>query len=226
MIAAVVFDLDGTLIDSIPDVHAALNRVLEEDGRRCLTLDEVRAMIGDGARLTIERALAATGDSGGPDTVDAVTNRYMAHYLADPTGHTVIYPGVVAALEHFKTAGIAMGVCTNKPQATTSAALEALGLAPFFATVLCGESVPHPKPDGRHVLAVLDKLGAPPVAAAMIGDSEPDIAAARDAGVVSVAVTWGYAKSDPAALGADAVIDDARDLPGVVADLLRDRAAS
>ena len=223
MIGALVFDLDGTLIDSIPDVRAALNRALAEEGRRSLALDEVRAMIGDGARITIERAMATTGDPGSPDVLDAVTDRYMAHYLADPAGHTVIYPGVVSILQHFKAAGITMGICTNKPRVTTLAALDALGLAPFFAAVLCGDAVPHPKPDGRHVLAVLEHLGAEPAAAAMVGDSEPDIAAARDAGVASVAVTWGYAKADPAALGADAVIDDARALPRVLVGLLDGR---
>lgn len=213
---ALVFDLDGTLIDSAPDVAAAVNRVLAADGRRSLTLAEAKDLIGQGGRVLVERALALTGRPGTPDEIDRALEGFLTTYVGDPAEHTSVYPGARAALESLRAEGVRLGICTNKPARTTSAVMAALGLARYFDVVSCGDQVPHRKPDGRHVLSVIESLGATRDTAAVIGDSENDIDAARDAGVRSIAVTFGYAHVAHAKLGADALIDRFEELPDVL----------
>ena len=214
---ALIFDLDGTLIDSAPDVCASVNRALGETGRRELTLEETKDMIGWGGRVLVEKALALTGEPGNPDDIDRVLQGFLDGYAAHPVEHTTLFPGVLEALERFEADRVNMGICTNKPTKTTSPVLEALGLERFFKLVSCGDSVPHRKPDGRHVLLVAEGLGATVETAAMVGDSESDITAAIDAGVKSVVVTFGYAHAPVEELGADALIDRFEDLPDALA---------
>ncbi len=223
---ALVFDLDGTLIDSAPDVCASVNRVLAAQGRRELTLAEAKDMVGWGGRVLIEKALALTGEPGTEEAIDATLNGFLATYAAHPVDHTTLYPGALEALETFKADGIAMGLCTNKPEATTRPVLEAMGLNGFFTVLSCGDAVPHKKPDGRHVLHVVDALGASVETSAMVGDSENDITAAIDAGVKSVAVTFGYAHVPLEELGADALIDHFDELPRALAEIAKEAAAS
>ena len=222
---ALIFDLDGTLIDSAPDVCASVNRVLTADGRRELTLDEAKDMIGWGGRVLVEKALALTGREGTADDVDRALEAFLATYAAHPADHTSVYPGALEVLELFRVAGVAMGICTNKPTATTPPVLQAMGLDGFFHVVSCGDAVPHPKPDGRHVRLVVEQLGATLATTAMIGDSENDISAAIDAGVRSVAVTFGYAHVPPDELGADALIDRFEDLPEALVKISKVSAA-
>ena len=219
---ALVFDLDGTLIDSIPQVAAAVNATLTEAARPTLSLDAVRDMIGDGARVTVERAFAATGGAGGVD-IGAMIERYLAHYLADPAAHTAVFPGVVEVLEQFQRAGAIMGICTNKPGATTRPVLDALDLSRYFAAVVTADDTPHRKPDGRHVLDTLAAMNADRAGAVFIGDSEPDMAAARDAGVPAVLVAYGYGRAAVNALPAAARIERFHDLPAAVTAIIARR---
>ena len=216
---ALIFDLDGTLIDSAPDVRACVNRVLAGLNRRELTLEETKDMVGWGGRVLVEKALAKTGDAGGDSDVDRALEGFLTTYAQHPAEHSIIYPGVIAALNAFKAAGIPMAICTNKPTATTPPVLEAMGLAGYFDVVSCGDAVPHKKPDGRHVRLVVEEMGATLETAAMIGDSENDISAAIDAGVRSVAVTFGYAHVPFEELGADALIDHFDDLHQALIDI-------
>ncbi|MGH6661730.1 MAG: phosphoglycolate phosphatase [Rhodospirillales bacterium] len=209
---ALVFDLDGTLIDSAPDVRAAANRMLAAEGRRLLSLPEVKDLIGQGGRVLVEKALAMTGRPGTPEEIERTFEGFLTTYAGNPAAHTTVYPGAREALESLSADGVRLGICTNKPCRATAAVLEALSLDRFFTVVSCGDAVPHKKPDGRHVLHVIEALGATRDTAAMIGDSENDINAARDAGVRSVAVTFGYAHVPHAELGADALIDRFEDL--------------
>ncbi len=210
---ALIFDLDGTLIDSLPDAHVSLNRALAAAGRREITLEEAKGMVGWGGRVLVEKALAKTGRPGTADEIGRCLEDFITRYSEYPATLTTVYPGVRQALEEFQAAGIAMGLCTNKSLATTMPVLEALLLDGFFTVVSCGDKVPHPKPDGRHVLGIIERLGVRAQATAMVGDSENDIDAARDAGISSVAVTFGYAHVPPRELGADALIDDFHGLP-------------
>ena len=204
---ALIFDLDGTLIDSAPDVRACVNRVLTGMGRRNLTLDETKDMVGWGGRVLVEKALALTGEAGTEDGIDMGLQGFLSTYAEHPAEHSVIFPGVIKTLEALKADGVKLGICTNKPTATTPPVLEAMGLDGFFDVVSCGDAVPHKKPDGRHVGLVVEQLGATRATTAMVGDSENDISAAINAGVKSVCVTFGYAHVPLEDMGADALID-------------------
>ena len=221
---AVVFDLDGTLIDSAPDVRAALNRLLAEEGRRQLSLPQVQDLVGEGAAALIERAWAATGTkatmaAGGAAAVAALVERYLAHYRACPAGQTVVYDGVMPLLERLGAEGISLGICTNKPQRMTEIVLHALGLSRHFAAILGGD-FPRRKPDGEHIRETLRRMGAEGVPALYVGDSITDVRAARDAGLPVVAVDWGYARMPVAQLGADRLISSYAELPAVIGELL------
>jgi phosphoglycolate phosphatase len=209
---ALIFDLDGTLIDSAPDVCAAVNRSLASHGRRAITLPEAKALIGQGGRVLAERSLALTGRPGTPGEIESLLKAFLATYAERPVEHTVVYPRAREALQFFRAEGVRLAVCTNKPKATTVPVMAALDLDGLFDVVSCGDQVPYRKPDARHVLGVVEQLGATPATTALIGDSENDIAAARAAGVPSIAVTFGYAHVPHAELGADALIDNFEEL--------------
>jgi phosphoglycolate phosphatase len=213
---AAIFDLDGTLVDSAPDVRSAVNRMLAARNRRALDLDEVRRGMGMGTRALIDDALAA---SGGPvaDT-DAALADYLVAYAARPVVETTIHAGVETALLRLLERGVRLGVCTNKPENLTRMVLEGLGLARLFAAVAGGDTLPYHKPDGRHVTGTLDLMGgaARPV---YVGDSETDFAAARAAGIPIILVSFGYSRGDIRTLGADRVIDHYDDLDAALAEL-------
>lgn len=213
---AVVFDLDGTLVDSVPDLRAALNWLLPQHGRREVTRDEVVGMVGDGVAKLVERALIATG--GLPASgLDALITDFTAHYEANAVALTRPYPGAVAALQTLKDAGCLLGICTNKPAGATQEVLQALDLLPYFDAVAGGDTVPGVrKPDPRHPLYVVDALGAAPEDTIMVGDSQNDIGAAKAAGMPTVAVTFGYAHCPVEELEADALIDHFDELVSVI----------
>ena len=210
---AIVFDLDGTLIDSLPDVRAALNRVLVEDGRREVSLAEAQGMVGEGATALLELALAATGEAVSGDTFDRLLARYLEFYRQSPADLTVVYPGVFEVLEMLRAEGLRMGICTNKPEMMSNLALGALGMSHLFSAVVGGDTLDFRKPDGRHVTAVLDRIGAHPASSVMVGDSQTDMRAARDAGLPVVAVAYGYSGVPPHELDADILIDGFGGLP-------------
>jgi len=216
---ALIFDLDGTLIDSAPDVRASMNRVLAGLGRRELTLEETKDMVGWGGRVLTEKALAKTGEAGSNTDVDIAFKEFLSTYAQHPADHSVVFPGVLPVLDELKAAGVRLAICTNKPTATTPPVLEALGLSQYFDVVSCGDAVPHKKPDGRHVRLVVEEMGATLETAAIVGDSENDISAGIDAGIRSVAVTFGYAHVPHDELGANALIDNFLDLPQALRDI-------
>ena len=222
---ALIFDLDGTLIDSAPDVCASVNRVLEADGRRALSIAETKDMVGWGGRVLMEKALALTGEPGTPEDIDRALEAFLITYADHPADNTIVFPGVIEALESLKATDVKMAICTNKPTATTPPVLKATRLDGFFDVVSCGDAVPHKKPDGRHVRLVVEKLGATIETTAMVGDSETDISAAIDAGVRSVAVTFGYAHVPYDELGADALINHFDDLAGALVDISKAAAS-
>jgi len=207
---AVVFDLDGTLIDSAPDITAAINTVLGETGHRELTLGEVRDMVGDGTKALVERAFAAAGGgtSPGAEALAGHIGRFRAAYDARMTAETKAYPGAAQALRDLDAAGALLGVCTNKPDLPAQTILAALGLSPFIRAIVGGETAPARKPDPQHLAAVLGILGVDPGDAVMVGDGINDVAVARALSVPVVLVSFGYSRKSPHSLGADAVIED------------------
>ncbi len=212
-----VFDLDGTLIDSAPDLHACLNRLLGAEGRRRLDLAEVVAMVGDGVPALVRRAYEATG--GLPNNIEESIARYRVLYGDALADKTVPFPGVVETLAQLFAAGHRMAVCTNKPQAPTMAILDALGLARFFDTVAGGDALPVRKPDPGHLLGLLEMLDSAPDRAVMIGDSHNDIQVAIKAGVRSIAVSYGYRKQPVEELGADIVVSTFQEIPDALSRL-------
>lgn len=211
---AVVFDLDGTLIDSAPDVANALNAMLAEQGLSPLPVQQVRTMIGEGVDVLMEKALAATGAPPRDEaTLTYCTARYRHFYAGAPAEHTVVYDGVPEVLAALRAAGYRLGLCTNKPHTITHLVLDALGLAPHFAAVVGGENLPFRKPDARPLLAVLTHLGVDRTACVYVGDSEIDVETARNACVPMVLMRYGYARIPVEALVADVKLDSFRDLP-------------
>lgn len=200
----IVFDLDGTLADTAPDIAAALNHALAVVGRRALSLDEVRGMIGHGVRVLLKRALAATGDVDDPllEEGHAALMDYYAGHVCD---HTRPYPGVSDALAKLRAQGTALAVCTNKPEQLSRALIDALGWRDRFATIVGGDTLAVNKPDPAMLLLAIEGAGGGP--ALMVGDSIVDVQTARAAGVPCVAVSFGFADRPADQLGADAVID-------------------
>lgn len=210
--SALVFDLDGTLVDSAPDLAAAVNIVLAERGLPALALAEVKRMVGDGTAALVERALAARG---APFDAPALA-RFLALYEGDAATLTRPYPGVPETLGLLCRRGCRLAVCTNKPEQASRLVLSGLGLDGFFAAVLGGDSAPVRKPHPGHVLAAVAALDARPEEAAMIGDNENDAAAARAAAIPVVLMRYGYARQPLEGLGAAALLDDFAALPAVL----------
>ncbi len=204
----ILFDLDGTLIDSAPDVCRALNRVLTPYGRRPHSVQETKGYLGKGARILMLKALAATGRVPDGAEVDRMTRAFLDDYAQHPVIESKVFPGVEQSLHTLNAAGARLGICTNKPSITAAPVLDILALNQYFDVVVCGDQVEMQKPHGQHILDTITRMGGEPSSPAiMVGDSGNDIDAAIDAGIPSIAVTFGYAENPPETLGADALID-------------------
>jgi phosphoglycolate phosphatase len=203
---AVVFDLDGTLIDSEPDIRATLNRVLAAEGLAPLPREAVAKMIGDGAKVLLERGFAARGRAFEPRYLEA----FLADYEVNSTVETVPFPGIPAALEALRAAGHRLGVCTNKPENATRGILAGLDIEKYFSAVTGGDSTPFRKPNPAHLAATLAALGA--TEAVMVGDHENDIKAAAGLEIPSIFVTWGYGEA-----AGTYTANAASELPGLIA---------
>ncbi|MEL6197682.1 MAG: phosphoglycolate phosphatase [Pseudomonadota bacterium] len=196
---AVVFDLDGTLVDSAPDIHAAARRMLADLGRPPLPLADVTRFIGNGAAKMVERCLEATGGIDG--RIDAGLSAFRRHYAAAPAVLTRPYDGVEGCLAALAAAGLALGVCTNKPEAPARAVLRGLGLDPYFAAVVGGDSTAALKPDPLPLRSCVDRLGTSLDQAVFVGDSETDAETATRAAIRFALFTGGYRKQPVAAFG-------------------------
>jgi phosphoglycolate phosphatase len=208
---AVLLDLDGTLIDSARDLMETLNATLAEQGLRRVDIDETRAMIGDGARVLLERALSRTG--GDASAAAGLLPRFLAIYGADASRHTRPYPGVVETLDGLKAAGLRLAVVTNKPEAATHAILRDLALDRFMDAVVGGDTLPQRKPHPAPLLEALSRLRVTPERAVMVGDNHHDVDAGHAAGLPVVAVAYGYAHGAPDAFGAERLIARFEELP-------------
>ena len=214
---ALIFDFDGTLIESAPEIHACLNTLLDQHDRPRVTLAQVEQMIGQGVRNLVERGFHATG--GPPDDFETALAHFIEMYNNAPIDETPVYDGVPETLEQLHATGHVMAICTNKLHAPTVKILEGLGFARYFSVVTGGDTFPVRKPDPGHLLGVLERLGVEPDAAIMIGDSPNDIGCAIAAGVRSIAVSYGYSRVPPAELGATHLIHRFSDLPDAIAAL-------
>lgn len=215
----VIFDLDGTLIDSAPDIHAAINAVLRDEAARPLTLDQVRGFIGGGVEVLWHRIIAATGLP--QDRYRDLLAAFMARYRRS-TSLTRLYPGVLEALNVLADRGHPMGICTNKPADPTEAVLGAMGIAEFFAVIIAGDSLPQRKPDPAPLRAALLALGAAPEnpRALYVGDSEVDAETAADVPVPLMLYTGGYRRTPVEQLPHRVAFDDFSALPALIEQIV------
>ena len=200
----VVFDLDGTLADTAPDLTAALNHALGELGRPPVPAEDVRHMVGHGAKALLRKGLAATG-AVSEALVDEGFPIFLAHYEAHIADHSRPFPGVEQALAALEAAGIAIAICTNKLEGLTHEFLKAVGWEGRFAAVVGGDTLSVRKPDPAPLLEAIARAGGGP--AAFVGDSITDTDTAKAAGVPCVALSVGFADRPIDELGADRVID-------------------
>lgn len=204
-----IFDFDGTLVDTRVDITNAINDMLERFGRARKGVDEVTSYVGDGIRKIVERSIDGSGIT--PDDAVLVFREAYARRLLE---HTRPYPGVVAAL---KGMGDRLkAVLTNKAYEYTTSICDGLGLAEYFTVILGGDSVKNRKPATEGVDRILALTGVPKSKAVMIGDSANDVLTAKNAGIASVYVTWGFSAPDKVRdLGPDYTIHDPRQLAAV-----------
>lgn len=215
MSAAIVFDLDGTLIDSAPDIHAAVNKMLTEEGISPLDLAKVTSFVGNGLPHLVMLTIRETGLD--MDRHDALTQRVLDYYNADSCTLTRPYPGVHKALTSLVATGHQLGLCTNKPEAPARAILEQMAFDQFLS-VIGGDSLPQRKPDPAPLHATFDALQDGPMI--YVGDSEVDAETAHRANVPFFLFTEGYRKTPISELPHAATFDDFSTLPDLISDLL------
>jgi phosphoglycolate phosphatase len=203
----IIFDLDGTLVDTAPDLTAALNAVMRGQGRPEVPLRDVRHMVGRGAIHLIERAMEATGTPATPEEMPALFDQFIAHYEANIAVGSRPFERMETVAKSLSERGHKLGICTNKPEALTLKLICELGLTELFPVILGADSRPYRKPDPRHLFDTIAALGGNPANAVLIGDSETDVKTARAANVPVVVVSFGYTEIPPHDLEADAVID-------------------
>jgi phosphoglycolate phosphatase len=205
-IKAVIFDLDGTLVDSAPDLMLATNHVLSRLERRAITMDEVRSFVGHGARALIARGCKATGEPIDEKTLDFYFAEFLRFYEKNIAVDSVVFPGVIELLKRCAAGGLKMGVCTNKLEGLSIRLLQALGMEKYFGAIVGPDTVNIAKPDPAPYLETMKRLGLPARDSIMIGDSETDVLTARAAGVPVIGVTFGYTQKPVATYNPDYLV--------------------
>ena len=218
--AVIAFDLDGTLVDTAPDLIGTLNLLLAEEGVQPFPLAAARPFIGKGARWLIQRGFAEAGAPLPPERVPELFDRFIARYLERIAEESRPYPGCVEALDALQAAGARLCVCTNKLTGLSTSLLGALGLADRFDAIVGADSVPAIKPDPRHLTAAVEALGGDVRRTVMVGDAATDAGAARAAGAHLVLVSFGYTETPAAELSPDILIDHFDELPKACETLL------
>ncbi|MFW6077409.1 MAG: phosphoglycolate phosphatase [Hyphomicrobiales bacterium] len=210
--SALVLDLDGTLVDTAPDLAQATNHVLAQNGRRPVTLDEIRSLVGLGARRLIRRGFALTGDELADDRVEALFEQFVDYYGEHISEHSRPFPGAIALLERCREAGIRLAVCTNKQEGLSLRLLADLGLSDYFSAVIGADTVGAAKPDAAPYHEAVRRAGATVSASLMVGDSGTDVLLARAVGVPVIAVTFGYCDRPVAEFEPDHLVDHFDDI--------------
>lgn len=218
--ATIAFDLDGTLVNTAPDLVGTLNVLLGQEGIAPLPLDDARRLIGQGARRLIERGFAAAGAPLAPERLANLFDRFIAHYLAHIADKSRPFPGCLEALAELKAAGAKLCVCTNKPTHLAIALLDALDMSRLFDAVAGPEAAPAAKPDARHLEAAVAAAGGAMATALLVGDSATDVGAARAARRPIIVVSFGYTDVPAHQLGADILVDHFDELPAACTRLL------
>jgi len=209
----VIFDLDGTLLDTAPDLATALNNLLVEEGLKPLRLSAIRSMVGQGAVQMVKKGFAESGRVPSEEELyGSLRKRFLVHYENCYLHETRPFPSVMTTLEKLKEAGHPMSICTNKSYELSLPILEGLNLANYFCGVIGGNSLPTAKPDAAPIKAAIALTNGLSSSAIMVGDSITDVKAAHAAGIPVIAVSFGYTDIPPGDLGADVVINHFNDL--------------
>ena len=203
----IAFDLDGTLVDTAPDLMGALNTLLGEEGLPPLAYETAPLLVGRGAKVMIERGFAAAGEPLDEARASRLFERYISLYLGRIADESRPFEGMVAALDALDAEGAILAVCTNKRTDLSLALLGKLGLTQRFKVIVGADQAPRPKPDASHLLHTIALAGGDPARALMVGDSINDVLAARNAGVPVVLVSFGYTDIPPRDMDADVLID-------------------
>jgi len=217
--SSIVFDLDGTLVDTAPDLCAALNYVLEEEDRPPVAPDDLRHMVGHGARVLIIKSMAATGAPATADDLDRLLPIFLEYYGAHVADRSVPFEGVPALLEILRDRGSRLAVCTNKPEALAVQLLDGLNLSRHFGAILGGDSLAVRKPDPEPLFESIRRLGDTADKALMVGDSRTDVETARAAQIPVICVSFGYTDCPVEDLNPDAIIDHFNEFGDAVARL-------
>ncbi|MGN1079729.1 MAG: phosphoglycolate phosphatase [Alphaproteobacteria bacterium] len=215
----VIFDLDGTLIDSIPDMCREISLFLKDHGRRELTPNEAMSIIGNGAAMMLKGAYALTGDPIAEEALSDLLACWISQYSHAQMALTKPYPHVVETLKLLKEDGYRLAVCTNKPAGPTKAILNKLDLRKYFDVVLDADALPLRKPNPEPLWEAVKRMGGTNDGAVMVGDGETDAQAARAAGFPVVLLTYGYAHIPFEEIKPDILIDHFSDLPDVLRQL-------
>ncbi len=216
----IVFDLDGTLIDTAPDLVGTLNLILGQHDVPAVAYDDARAMIGAGVKPLLQRALASKGLQFAPDEIDRLYEEYLQLYAAHIADRSTSFPGLEAALDQLAADGCILAVCTNKLEWLSVLLLDKLKLSPRFAAICGADTFAMRKPDPEMLRLTIARAGGDVAQAVMVGDSMTDVATARAARVPVVAVDFGYTEIPPAELGADRLISHFDALNAAVKGLL------
>jgi len=217
----VVFDLDGTLVDTAPDLRATLSHVLEQIGHRPVTAEEVRPIIAFGARRMLQVCLEGAGDDASKGRLDELMKVYLDHYREHLADASRPFEGALPCLDWLDSHGVRLGVCTNKYEDLTFSLLDRLGLERYFRAICGVDTFEVRKPHPDHLTCTIKMAGGRADRAIMIGDSETDIATAKAAGVPVIAVSFGYSDRDVRDFDPDALIDHYRELPDKISQLER-----
>jgi len=208
----VIFDLDGTLVDSARDLMGTLNFILTREGTPALPVEKAHSLLGAGARALLERGFAANGEMVEAARMDLLYRDFLDHYNEHLADETVAFDGVEAALATLKSRGFILGVCTNKMTSHSVRLLEALQLSSYFGAICGRDAFTWFKPDARHLTLSIEAAGGDPANAIMVGDSRTDVDTAINAGLPSICVDFGYTDVPAVKLGASRVISHFDDL--------------
>ena len=208
----IVFDLDGTLVNTAPDLLDALNHVLVESGLQTVDLPTISTMIGHGAKAMIVKGMTAQGAEPDADRMDALFDQFLTYYEANIAVGSRPFENALDALDALTHEGAILAVCTNKRQRSTDRLLDALQISEKFAAIVGADSVPDRKPHGDHILLTVDRAGGNRSRAIMVGDSRTDERAARNAGLPFVFVPFGYETETEDEIGADEVVSNYSEL--------------
>jgi phosphoglycolate phosphatase len=214
-----VFDLDGTLANTAPDIIGTLNVILASLGHTPLSDDRAMPLIGEGARALLIAGLAEAGVVVAPDQLETLFDRFLTIYEGRIADESHLYPGVSNALEQLSVSGYRLAICTNKLEHQARSVTEKLGIAQHFSAICGRDTFAYAKPDARHLTETIGQSGGDPKRAIMIGDSITDIKTARNAGLPVIAVTFGYTATPVKMLNPDQIIDH-YDALGVAIDAL------